>query len=56
MIKQPDFDIWYALTQIASLWTIGFNNFELLPAVTRQGMVGTLHIRLPAKWVGGRNG
>lgn len=46
--------VWYGLTQIASLWTIGFDHFELLPAITRRGIVGTTHDRLPQRWTQGR--
>lgn len=45
---------WYALTQIASQWTIGFDHYEILPAVSRDGIVGMLHPRLPQTWTGGR--
>jgi len=52
---QPDANIWFALTQVASLWRIGFNHFDLLPVTRRSGLVGTLHDRLPKVWSGSRD-
>jgi hypothetical protein len=52
---EPHAGTWLAVTQLASLWRIGFDHFELLPATTRPGHVGTTHGTLPQRWTPGRN-
>lgn len=51
---EPYAGTWIALTQLASLWLIGFDNFELIPATTRPGQVGITHGRIPHRWTSGR--